>query len=269
MSIEKREILLSVKDVNLSFGNKQILKDINFQIRDIVNTEFSGQGQVAALIGKSGIGKSCIFSILAGLSTEHTGTVLVNQGQTEVKAGDMGVVFQDYYIYTWMTVKSILELSVSKNILINKVDRKESIKLIAEQFDLTLHLDKYSHQLSGGQKQRVAISEQILNGGNFILLDEPFSGLDIIMIEKVMASLKKISTSDELKTLIIVSHDLSNTISIADTIFLLNRTDEDPNSPATIIKEIDLIERGLAYQPGIKDMPLFRETLNEIKELIR
>lgn len=268
--ITKNEILLTVNDVSLSLGEKNILKNINFTVRDIINSDMPGQGQVVALLGKSGIGKSCLFNILAGLLSPDSGEVLVNQKQNPVKAGDMGVVFQDYYIYTWCKVEKILMLSASKNknFKTNK-DRSDAVKLIAEQFDLTQHLSKYAEQLSGGQKQRVAIAEQILNGGNFLLLDEPFSGLDVIMIDKVVSTMLKVSQSDELKTLIIVSHDLSNTLAISDTVFILNKINDDPNSPATIIKEIDMIEKGLCYQPGIKEIPLFRQTLHEIKELIR
>ncbi|MEO6304520.1 MAG: ATP-binding cassette domain-containing protein [Bacteroidia bacterium] len=265
MSIEKHDVLLSVKDVSLSFDNKPILKNINFEVRDIVNTSFTGQGQVVALLGRSGIGKSCLFNMLGGLLKPNTGQILVNKTQTPVKAGDMGVVFQDYYFYTWLTVQKVLELSASKNSLISKQDKADAIKMIAEQFDLTQHLSKFSHQLSGGQQQRVAIAEQILNGGNFVLLDEPFSGLDIIMIDKVVNTMLKVSTTDELKTLIIVSHDLSNTVSISDTVYILNKTGDEG---ATIVKEIDLIERGLAYNPDVKNNPVFRETLNEIKSLM-
>jgi polar amino acid transport system ATP-binding protein/sulfate transport system ATP-binding protein/NitT/TauT family transport system ATP-binding protein len=268
MSLEKHEVLLSVKDVNLSFDEKQILKDINFEVRDIVNTSFVGQGQVIALLAKSGVGKTCLLNILAGLLRPNTGKILVNVDQRPVKAGDMGVVFQDYYFYSWMTIKKVLELSAKKNKNISKGDIENSVKLIAEQFDLTPHLQKYSYQLSGGQRQRVAIAEQILNGGNFILLDEPFSGLDVIVIDKVMETLLKVATSDELKTLIIVSHDLPNTISISDTIFVLNKTEEG-KGPATIVKEIDLIERGLAYHSNVKEMPEFLSTLAEVKELMR
>lgn len=157
--------------------------------------------------------------------------------------------------------------SVKKNPLIAKADRKDAVAQIAEQFNLIDHMEKYAHQLSGGQKQRVAIAEQLLNGGNFLLLDEPFSGLDVIVMEKVMETFQKVSKSDELKTLIIVSHDLSNSVSLSDTVYVLNKP--NPDEGATIVKEIDLIERGLAYRPGIKDDPKFRETLREIKELMR
>jgi polar amino acid transport system ATP-binding protein/sulfate transport system ATP-binding protein/NitT/TauT family transport system ATP-binding protein len=264
--ITKDNLLLSVKDVNLSFGDNKVLRDINFCIKDIHKPGVT-QGQVVSLLGKSGIGKTQLFRILAGLMLPDSGTVLAGLDQKPCKVGEMGVVFQDYYIDPWRKVKTLLQKAVTKNPKVAKGDRNDAIKVICEDFNLTEHLDKFPCMLSGGQKQRVAIAEQLLNGGNFLLLDEPFSGLDIIMIDKVIETMIKISLSDELQTLIIVSHDLSNTVSISDTVFVLNKVGDTPG--ATIVKEIDLIERGLAYQPGIKDMPLFRQTLAEIKDLMK
>src|SRR6185369_9050130 len=99
-----------------------------------------------------------------------------------------------------------------------------------------------------------------------MLLDEPFSGLDAIMIDKTLSLLTKVSLSDELKTLIIVSHDLSNSIAISDTVFILGKEGEKPGS--TIKHEIDLIERDLAWSPDVKNNPKFRETINEVKSFL-
>lgn len=260
--ITKTDILLNVQNVNLSLGGKQILRDINFKVNDIHRTGVE-QGQVVALIGKSGIGKTQLFNILAGLQQPDSGVVLTNIEQTPVAHGDMGVVFQDYYVYGWRKVKTLLQKAVEKNPKIKPEDKKSYVQWYAEEFNITEHLDKFPGMLSGGQRQRVAIAEQLLNGGNFLLLDEPFSGLDILVIDKVIDTLLKVTTTDELKTVIIVSHDLSNTVAISDTVFILNK--EEGKEGATIVREIDLITRGLAYQPDIKNNVKFRETLAEIK----
>ena len=261
--ITKSETLLTVKDVNLTLGGRKILRDINFEVKNIHRPGVE-QGQIVALLGRSGIGKTQLFKILSGLLTPDSGQILINKEQVPVKTGDMGVVFQDYYVYEWRKVKTLLEFAVNKNPLIKQEDKAEAVKEIANQFDIVDHLNKYSNQLSGGQRQRVAIAEQILNGGNFILMDEPFSGLDVIVIDKVINTLLKISTTDELKTLVIVSHDLSNTIAISDTVYILN-TEPNLAQGATIVHTIDLIERDLVYQKDIKENPRFRESLKEIK----
>lgn len=264
MVYEKKETLLEVKGVSKKYGDKQILRDINFQIKDIVRP-YCVTGQVVALIGQSGSGKSTLLNILNGILTPDTGTITQIKEQP-VKVGDMGVVYQNYLLYGWRKVKTILKFAAQKNDTLASTDIKDSVLGIAADFNISEHLDKFPCQLSGGQQQRVAIAEQILCGSEFLLLDEPFSGLDLIMIDKVLNILTKVSSYDELKTLIIVSHDLPNTIAIADTVYVLAKKPDKEG--ATITKEIDLIERGLAWHKDVKDQPQFIETLKEIKSLL-
>jgi ABC-type nitrate/sulfonate/bicarbonate transport system ATPase subunit len=119
--------------------------------------------------------------------------------------------------------------------------------------------------LSGGQRQRVSILQQVLAGNKFILLDEPFSGLDTIMKDKVVDLLVKVSNLDEMNTLVVVSHDIESSCAIADTVFVLANKD---GNGSTMVKTYDLLEEGLAYKEGIKDIPRFREILSEVKSLI-
>jgi ABC-type polar amino acid transport system ATPase subunit len=271
----KTDTLLSVKNVGLSFGDKVILSDINFEIKDIV-----GKGQKVALVGKSGSGKTQLIRRISGLyihGSTNTGEIVIHhdrvQGKhelTEVKEGDMGIVFQDYYMPEHLKVRDMLLKSALKN-----RDYKGDKKLISDavdsylaEFELIEHKDKYPIQLSGGQKQRASIITQLLNGSYFLLLDEPFSGLDPIMIDKTTALLEKVADSDELKTLIIVSHDLVNCAAICDTIFVLSKQGRQENAGATIIAEIDLLERDLAYHKDIKRMPAFHDTIDQVKTLL-
>lgn len=272
MTYEKRDILLSAKNVGLSFGNKVVLKDINLEIRDIYRPGFI-TGQVVSLIGKSGIGKSQMIRVLAGLPVRNgivVGEVLVNQDQKPVQPGDMGMVFQDYYLPAHLTVQKILWYAAIKNPQF-KGDRKVILDAITSYiltFDLGDHRNKYPIQLSGGQKQRTSIAMQLLSGSNFLLMDEPFSGLDPIMVDKTTDLLIRVSQQDELKTIIIVSHDLRNACAISDTVFILSNRDRAPEDGATIVKKVDLIERGLAWIPGIKEMPIFLDTIRDIKQLL-
>lgn len=268
-SYTKTDTLLKVEGIKKAFGDKIVLNDVSFEIKDIIRPNMI-QGQISSIVGLSGQGKSTLFSIMAGLLKQDAGNVLVSRKNSTVacpvKRGDMGVVFQDYYVYEWRKVIDIFNLSVKKNSSVAKDLRRHFIDEVVMDFELEQHLNKYPSQLSGGQKQRVAIAEQLLNGGNFILFDEPFSGLDSLMIDKVMKILLKVANSDELKTLIIVSHDLSNCVAISDTVFILGK--EDGKDGAFIKKEIDLIERQLAWHENVKENPVFIETLKEIKSLL-
>ena len=260
----KQDTLIKVENVSLSYGDKLILRDVNFEIKDIVRPGIT-QGQVVSLIGRSGIGKTQLFKILAGLNNPSSGKITLHSGKP-VKPGDMGVVFQNFYLFEWRTIYQSLELSAKKNPNFKGHDIKKEINKYAEQFQLSEHLSKYPQQLSGGQKQRVSIIQQLLNGSSFILFDEPFSGLDVLVLEKIINLILQVSLSDEFKTLIIVSHDIETAVSLSDTVFILGK--EGNKEGATIKKEIDLCSRGLAWNEDIRFVPAFKETIAEIKSVL-
>lgn len=256
----KTQVLLEAKNIQLSYADKIILRDINFCIKDIIRPGMQ-QGQVVSLIGKSGIGKTQLFKILSGLQKPSTGIVTI-QNDKPVQPGDMGVIFQNYYLFEWRTVLQSLQLAAKQNAAL-KNTAKEVIEKYAADFQLTDELQKYPQQLSGGQRQRVSIIQQLLKGSNFLLLDEPFSGLDVCVLDKVTELLLQVSVSDELKTLIIVSHDISTAVAISDTVLIIGNETGKPG--ATIKKEIDLIARDLAWKKDIKKDNAFIDTVEEIK----
>lgn len=256
----KKQELLKVDNVCLAYDNKPVLRDICFNIKDIIRPDVT-QGQVISLVGRSGIGKTQLFKILSGLQPPTSGKVLIN-GNKEVQAGDMGVVFQNYYLFEWRTIYQSLLLSAKQN---NKLkdNEKAAIEKWAHEFGLMEVLHHYPQQVSGGQRQRASIIQQLLKDSNFLLLDEPFSGLDVCVVDKVVDMLLQVSLSDELKTLIVVSHDIETSVAISDTVFILGKENGKPG--ATIRQEIDLIERDLAWHKDVKKEKAFLDTIDEIK----
>jgi len=174
----------------------------------------------------------------------------------------MGVIFQNYYQFGWRTVKQSLMLAARRNKALAGKE-EDSIRQYAEQFDITDVLHRWPGQLSGGQQQRVSIIQQLLKGADYLLLDEPFSGLDVCVLDRVVELLLQVSLSDELKTLIIVSHDISTAVAMSDTVYVLGR--QAGKEGSTLVREIDLMERGLAWQKDIRQEKGFAETLEEIK----
>ena len=259
----KQEVILKAENVSLCYDNKTILHDINFTIKNIVRPNMK-QGQVVSLIGRSGIGKTQLFKLLSGLQTPTSGTITIYDSK-EVQAGDMGVIFQNYYLFEWRTVYQSLLLAARQNKSL-KGKEKEAIEDYASQFDLKEQLHVYPQQLSGGQRQRASIIQQLLKGSDFLLLDEPFSGLDVCVLDKVVELLIDVSLTDELKTLIIVSHDIATTVAISDTVFILGT--QPGKQGSTIRKEIDLIERDLAWKKDIKKEKAFLDTVEEIKSFL-
>jgi ABC-type nitrate/sulfonate/bicarbonate transport system ATPase subunit len=259
----KEKLLLKASNINLVYDTRQILRDVNLQIFDIHRPDCV-QGQVVSLIGRSGIGKTQLFKILAGLITPTSGSVTIGEAQTPVKAGEVGVIPQNYMLFNHRTIYNNLKIGLANcGKQHTEKETKDIIEDYANKFDLIDHLKKFPAQLSGGQRQRVSIIQQVLTGNKFILMDEPFSGLDPIMKDKVDELILKISHLDEQNTIIIVSHDIINTLALSDTAFLL--ANQPGQQGSTIVEEIDLIKAGLAWHENIKADHSFQDVAIYIK----
>lgn len=257
----KEELILSVKEVSLTYDTKPILNGVNIDIHNITRPGLV-QGQIVSIVGRSGCGKSSLFKLLAGYNKPNTGEINVGADQHPVNIGEMGVVPQDYPLFNHRTVFENLALALTS---LKGKEKIDTINDYANHFELSEELKKYPCDLSGGQRQRVSILQQVLAGNRFILLDEPFSGLDTLMKDKVVELLVKVANLDELNTLIIVSHDIESACAISDTVFVLTNTD---GNGSKIVKTYDLLEEGLAYKPGIKEDLSFRSIIQEIKTFL-
>ncbi|MCU0429343.1 MAG: ATP-binding cassette domain-containing protein [Cytophagaceae bacterium] len=265
MSHTIQELLLKVHQVNLRY-DKQILRDVNFEIHNIVRPDMN-QGQVVSLVGRSGVGKTQLFKILAGLIKPSTGKVTIDIDQHEVKPGEVGIIPQNYILFNHRTVYHNLKIGLDfSGKKISEKEEQDIINEYADKFHLREHLKKYPMMLSGGQRQRVSIIQQVLTGNKFILLDEPFSGLDMLMIDRVVDLLLNVSTINDFNTLIIVSHDIENALAISDTAFIL--ANQEGQEGATITEKIDLVSLGFAWNPGIKQNAQFQELVAGMKHRI-
>jgi polar amino acid transport system ATP-binding protein/sulfate transport system ATP-binding protein len=217
------------------------------------------------------IGKTKFFEILSGLLKPTTGNVHIFDSNDEkfkpVEVGLVGVVQQNYPLFKHRTIWGNLELAAKKTIK-NKQERKEKIEDYLNRFNLLGQKKMFPDQLSGGQRQRVAIIQQLLCSLNYLLLDEPFSGLDVNMIDQVIKLIHEISNLNELNTIIVVSHDVTSTAQISDTLWLMGRDRDEENNiiPGAHIKyTYDLMKMGLAWRPQLRENTKFTSLVNEIK----
>ena len=260
------ETLLDVSGVSLSLGGHLILRDVNLRIRDIRRKD-AVAGQVVALLGPSGIGKTRLFRIIAGLDHPDTGEVRVGEKGLPVEPGMVGVVAQSYPLFAHRTVLGNLLVAGHQAGLSSADSRKRATDYLS-RFGLGEKAHLYPVQLSGGQRQRVAIAQQFMCSENFLLMDEPFSGLDPLAVESVSGLITEVAHSHELNTLIVVTHDIGAAIEVADMIWLLGRDRDEAGRvvPGARVKEsYNLVERGLAWRKGLSSTPEYVELLREIR----
>ena len=261
------DTLLKIDHVGLSYEDKIILRDVNAEIRDIVR-EGHTQGQVVGFLGPSGIGKTQLFRIIAGLNQPTSGQVLVNSTLTPVKAGMVGVVAQNYPLFENRTIFS--NLMVAAKQMEKSHDRAhQKVTKYLERLEMLDQAQLYPAQISGGQRQRIAIAQQLLCSEHFLLMDEPFSGLDLVMEAKVCELINEIACLDELNTIIVVTHDVTAAATVADHLWLMGRDRDAAGNilPGARIQETyDLIERDLCWRPGITNSPGFLDFVREVKE---
>ena len=273
MSVEYavHETLIKINNISLSLGGNQIIRELTAEIKNIVRPGYT-QGQVVGFLAPSGMGKTQLLKIMAGLQKNpYSGNVLITEKSIPVCPGMVGLVTQNYLLFENYTVLKNLTVAAAQKGCENGVTSKKAFEML-ERFGLTDKAKLYPAQLSGGQRQRVAIAQQLLCSEHFLLMDEPFSGLDPMMKDNVCALISEVASSDELNTIIVVSHDISATASISDTLWLMGRDKDSAGNKipgANIQKVYDLASMGLAWDKDIQLTPQFADFIREIKENFR
>lgn len=229
--------MLKLKNVALNYysknGETMALKDVSFKIND---------GELISIVGPSGCGKTTILSLISGLIKPTNGEVLINN--EPVKSQFCGYMFQKDHLFDWRTIEKNILLGLEVRKYKNKYGDeniksshfKDRLKQKNEQFNLdkeyALSLlkkyglwefkDKYPNQLSGGMRQRVSLIRTLALKPEIMLLDEPFSALDFQTRLNLCDDVYKILKSEN-KTAVLVTHDISEAISMSDRIIVLSK----------------------------------------------
>ncbi len=240
---------IEIKNINKSFDgrgkNLSVLENINLNIND---------GELVCLLGPSGCGKTTLLRLIAGLDHPTSGEIVANGEVVEKPSGDRAVIFQQYSLFPWLTVLQ----NVTFGLEMSGGSKEENVKA-AERYLESVGLldfkDSYPHELSGGMKQRVAIIRSLLNHSPILLMDEPFSALDMQNRHKLQEQLIGVWKRFE-NTIVFVTHDVDEAVYLADKIVIM---DKKPGRIAKII-EVD-IER-----PRKRDSAEFIELQESIVE---
>lgn len=232
---QEKDTILALDKVELGYGEGSdytcVLNDINIIEKDIIR-KGTITGQTVAIVGRSGRGKSTLFRAIAGLVKPKSGSVLITDLDTPeandakvVKEGDVGYVDQKYTLYRHKTVENILVSAQWKSSR-SKEEKKTLAEKYMKEWGLYKQRKQYPCELSGGQRQRTAIIEQMLCSGHFMLLDEPFSGLDVGNIASCKETFKLYYEAHELNTIIFSTHEMKLAVEMADSIYVIGYTPE-------------------------------------------
>ena len=268
MGYNMHNTLLYVENLSVVYGDTTIIKDVNLVEKDVVRDGHT-TGQVIAVVGRSGTGKSTFFKALTGLVKPTTGKVLIADTTTEgdtndakkVHEGDIGFVDQKYTLFRNKTVYQTLLFALRRKSM-SKSDKHDQIMEYLRDWGLEKEKDKYPCELSGGQRQRTAVIEQIFCSGHYMVLDEPFSGLDVGNIEDVKKAFKLITETHEFNTIIYSTHDIELAVELADSLYVIGYPVIDGNKQdyGTIVKHFDMKAMGLAWQEfGLEHLEVVKQ----------
>ena len=177
------------------------------------------KGEFVCLIGASGCGKSTLLRIVAGFEPPSAGEALMWDKAIAGPAPDRGMVFQDYGLFPWLSVRQNIGFGPASRGL-PKAELRALVDRFVDMVGLTRFADAYPHQLSGGMKQRVAIARVLANDAEMVLMDEPFGALDAMTRERLQDELLDIWQRTEL-TVLFVTHSIEEAIFLADRVVVM------------------------------------------------
>ena len=210
--------IIEIKHLTKSFGNHEVLKDINFSVK---------KGDITSIIGASGSGKSTLLRCINLLENPSGGEIMYN-GNNILETKDIpsyrtkvGMVFQNFNLFENMNVLQNCMIGLQKVLKIDKNAAKEKALFFLEKVGMTPFINAKPKQLSGGQKQRVAIARALAMQPEILLFDEPTSALDPQMVGEVLAVIKTLAK--EGFTMIIVTHEMAFAKEISNHVVFMHQ----------------------------------------------
>jgi NitT/TauT family transport system ATP-binding protein len=227
-----------------------VLDRIGFTLHD---------GEIVAILGKSGSGKSTLLRILAGLVPPTDGCVEYRGRPVSEPATGIAMVFQSYALFPWLTVLGNVELGLEAQGVPSAERRRRAVAAI-DVIGLDGFENAYPKELSGGMRQRVGFARALVVDPDILLLDEPFSSLDVLTAETLRGDLLDLWDQGRIPTkgIVIVSHNIEEAVEIADRILIFS------SDPGRIRAEIPIAQP----RPRAWESSEFRQTVDQVYTLL-
>lgn len=245
---------LSVTYIDRKGNRTEAVRDVSFDVLDKPES-----GEIIVFLGPSGCGKSTILKAVAGLLPPTEGEILVDGSPVTGVGRDRGMVFQAYTSFSWLTVRENVEYGLKLH-GVRRSERRKISDSILKSVGLADFADRYPKDLSGGMKQRVAIARTLVNKPRVVLMDEPFGALDPQTRWGMQSLLLNISHVEN-NTILFVTHDVSEAVYLADTIYVLSQR------PARILHKVD-VPAFPVRDIALKSAPEFRAVEKKLLDLI-
>lgn len=204
MSTSQISPFLQVDGVQKSYDQRTILSDINVNVR---------QGEFVAIVGRSGCGKSTLLRLIAGLEPPSSGSIMLSNRKLGSTAPETRFLFQEARLLPWKSVLDNVRLGIPDK---NKEDARQSLRNVG----LEEREGDWPGVLSGGQKQRVALARALASHPRLLLLDEPLGALDALTRIEMQQLIERLWAEEDL-TVILVTHDVSEAVALADRVLLI------------------------------------------------
>ena len=208
--------ILSVSNLHKSFGKKEVVKGINFSMKN---------GEVAGLLGPNGAGKTTTFYMIVGFLTPNTGNVtLDNVDITSLpmyRRARMGIAYlpQEASIFRKLTVEQNIWAILESREDINKGQKKEKLEQLLSEFNIQRIRKQFGYTLSGGERRRTEIARALATEPKFLLLDEPFAGIDPITVYEIKQIIRQLA--DKGIGILITDHNVRDTLEITNEAFII------------------------------------------------
>lgn len=203
---------LELKNISKSFGGARVLHDVNLSIEE---------GEFVAIVGYSGSGKTTLISLIAGLLKPDTGTVALGGKPIDGPGPDRGLVFQNYSLLPWLTVRENIAVAVDTVFPEKSAqERHDHVTRYIDMVKLSHAADRLPKQLSGGMRQRVAVARTLAIQPRILLLDEPLSALDALTRATLQDEITEIRRTDN-TTILLITNSVDEALLLADRVIAL------------------------------------------------